>query len=76
MYIKIYKTWLPYARMTDGRGFISLRFGGGHTGVDSVGNQTGNPVCAVLNGVVTGVYTTPKLGNVVEYTAGNVRIAH
>lgn len=75
-YKKIYQNWLPYAKMTDRRGFISLRFGGGHTGVDSVGNQINNPVCAVLDAVVTGVYHTAPLGNVVEYTAGRVRIAH
>ena len=49
-YKVIYKRWLPYAKMSDHRGFISQRYGNGHTGVDSVGNQYGNPVCAVLTG--------------------------
>lgn len=75
-YIKIYSNWLPYAQMTDKRGFISRIYGGGHSGVDSVGNQFGNPVCAVINGKVTAVYTSITLGKVVEYTSGIVRIAH
>lgn len=76
-YIITYKNWLPYARAADRRGFISKRYGtGGHTGIDSVNDRYGNPVCAVLDGVVTGVYKTSLLGNVVEYTAGRVIIAH
>ncbi|MBQ9082253.1 MAG: M23 family metallopeptidase [Clostridia bacterium] len=75
-YIITYKNWLPYARSADRRGFISKRYGGGHTGIDSVCNCTENPVCAVMDGVVTGVYKTSLLGNVVEYTAGRVLIAH
>ena len=75
-YLKIYPEWLPYARMKDRRGFISKRFGGGHSGVDSVGNQYGNPVCAVINGRVTRVTTSGTLGNTVEYGNGTVRIAH
>ncbi len=75
-YLKIYPEWLPYARMKDRRGFISKRFGGGHSGVDSVGNQYGNPVCAVIDGRVTRVTTSGTLGNTVEYGNGTVRIAH
>ncbi len=75
-YIITYKNWLPYACAADRRGFISKRYGNGHTGIDSVCDCTENPVCAVLDGVVTGVYKTSLLGNVVEYTAGRVIIAH
>lgn len=75
-YKAIYQTWLPYALMKDKRGFISMRFGGTHTGIDSVGNQASNPVCAVLDGKVFNTRNDPKLGNVVEYGAGNVRIAY
>ena len=75
-YIKIVPAWAPYALMNDPRGFISRRFGGGHTGVDSVGNEYGNRVCAVIGGTVGRVYSSPALGNVVEYGMGNVRLAY
>ena len=75
-YIITYKRWLPYSSAADHRGFISKRYGGGHTGIDSVNDKPENPVCAVVDGVVTGVYTTALLGNVVEYTAGRVMLAH
>ena len=74
-YIKTYSNWLPYARMKDQRGFISKQFGAGHTGVDSVGNEYNNTVCAVMDGIVTQVSYSSTLGNVVEYTAGGVRFA-
>ena len=75
-YLKIHSKWLPYAQMSDPRGFISRRFGDDHSGVDSVGNAYGNPVCAILDGRVTNVYTSTTLGHVVEYGQGPVRIAH
>lgn len=74
-YIKVYATWLPYGRMKDPRGFISKQFGAGHTGVDSVGNEYGNSVCAVMDGYVTRVSCSNTLGNMVEYAAGGVRFA-
>lgn len=74
-YTITYKMWLPYARTTDPRGFISKQFGNGHSGVDSVNNDPGNTVCAVLNGYVLRTTVSPTLGNVVEYGAGNIRIA-
>lgn len=75
-YLKIYPKWLPYARMQDRRGFISRRFGNGHSGVDSVGNQYGNPICAVIDGRVLRVSSSATLGNVIEYGTDTVRIAH
>jgi hypothetical protein len=75
-YIKIYKKWRPYALMSDKRGFISLRFGNGHTGIDSVGNQANNPICAVIDGTVLETYYSQTNGNVVKYGRGNVKIAH
>ena len=75
-YVKIYKKWLPYALMKDQRGFISLRFGSRHTGIDSVGNQLNNPICAVINGTVLEVYTSETLGNVVKYGIGKIVIAY
>ena len=75
-YLKVYKNWLPYALLNDKRGFISKRFGGGHTGIDSVGNQLNNQVCAIIDGKVTKSYVSATLGNVVEYGAGCVRIAY
>lgn len=75
-YVKVYQKWLPYGLALDKRGFISLRFGGGHTGVDSVGNQYRNPVCAILGGRVLEAYTSSSLGNVVKYGDGNVVIAY
>lgn len=75
-YVKTYSKWLPYALMDDKRGFISRRYGGGHTGIDSVGNQWANPVCAVTGGTVSSVTVSPTLGNVVEYGAGRVKVAH
>ena len=75
-YVKVYPKWLPYAQMNDRRGFISRRFGNGHSGVDSVGNQYGNPVCAVMDGRVTRVSSSASLGNIVEYGNGTARIAH
>ena len=75
-YIITYKSWLPYSSAADHRGFISKRCGGGHTGTDSVNDKPENPVCAVVDGIITGVYTTALLGNVVEYTAGRVMLAH
>jgi murein DD-endopeptidase MepM/ murein hydrolase activator NlpD len=75
-YIKVYKNWLPYRQMKDRRGFISRRYGSGHTGVDSVGNQYGNPVCAVTDGTVTAVRQSATLGNIVEYENAAVKIAH
>ncbi len=75
-YIKVYKNWLPYDQMKDQRGFISRRYGNGHSGVDSVGNQYGNPVCAVVDGTVTAVRQSATLGNVVEYENAAVKIAH
>lgn len=74
-YINVYATWLPYSQMKDPRGFISKQFGAGHTGVDSVGNEYNNTVCAVMDGIVTQVSYSSTLGNVVEYTAGGVRFA-
>ncbi|MDD6174914.1 MAG: M23 family metallopeptidase [Firmicutes bacterium] len=75
-YLRVVPEWAPYALMKDRRGFISRCFGNGHTGVDSVGNEYGNRVCAVTGGTVGRVYTSPALGNVVEYGAGNIRIAY
>ena len=74
----IYKRWLPYAKMSDHRGFISQRYGdnGGHTGVDSVGNQLSNPVCAVRSGTVTASRWDAAYGNVVEYASGGVTIRY
>lgn len=74
----IYKRWLPYAKMSDHRGFISQRYGdnGGHTGVDSVGNQLSNPVCAVRSGTVTASKWDAAYGNVVEYASGNVTVRY
>lgn len=74
----IYKRWLPYAKMSDRRGFISQRYGdnGGHTGVDSVGNQNSNPVCAVRSGTVTASRWDAAYGNVVEYASGNVTVRY
>lgn len=74
----IYKRWLPYAKMSDHRGFISQRYGdnGGHTGVDSVGNQLSNPVCAVLTGTVTDARWDAAYGNVVEYASGGVIVRY
>ena len=73
-YITVYSNWKPYAQMSDPRGFISRRFGGGHTGVDSVGNALDNPVCAVIGGTVTAVYWSDTYGNVVEYGRGALRV--
>lgn len=75
-YICTYKNWLPYALMGDKRGFISKRFGSSHSGVDSVGNEVNNPVCAVINGKVLEVYTSSTLGKVVKYGRGNVVFAY
>ena len=75
-YEKIFTHWLPYGLMKDKRGFISRRFDGGHTGVDSVGNEYANPVCAVISGTVTASYYSNTLGHVVEYESGAVRVAH
>lgn len=75
-YIKVYKNWLPYGQMKDRRGFISRQYGNGHSGVDSVGNQYGNPVCAVVDGTVTAVRQSATLGNIVEYENAAVKIAH
>ena len=75
-YLTVYKNWLPYALLEDKRGFISKRFGNGHSGIDSVGNVYNNTVCAVMDGMVTAVYFSPTLGNCVEYGCGNVKIAH
>lgn len=75
-YLKVYQNWLPYALLSDKRGFISKRFGSGHTGIDSVANVYANKVCAVIDGTVTQSYVSSTLGNVVEYSAGNVRIAY
>ena len=75
-YKVIYKRWLPYAKMSDHRGFISQRYGNGHTGVDSVGNQLSNPVCAVRSGTVTASKWDAAYGNVVEYASGNVTVRY
>lgn len=75
-YIITYKNWLPYGLMSDKRGFISKKFGGTHTGVDSVGNQYDNPVCAVIDGKVLLVTKSQALGNCVEYGNDKVRIAY
>ena len=77
-YKVIYKRWLPYAKMSDHRGFISQRYGdnGGHTGVDSVGNQNSNPVCAVHSGTVTASKWDAAYGNIVEYASGNVSVRY
>lgn len=75
-YLAVISNWAPYALMDDKRGFISRRFRDGHSGIDSVGNEWGNRVCAVINGTVSKVYTDPALGNVVEYGVENIRIAY
>ena len=75
-YLITHKNWLPYGLMSDKRGFISKKFGGTHTGVDSVGNQYDNPVCAVIDGKVLLVTKSQTLGNCVEYGNDKVRIAY
>ncbi|MBQ9082566.1 MAG: M23 family metallopeptidase [Clostridia bacterium] len=75
-YIKVYRNWLPYGKMKDRRGFISRRYGNGHSGTDSVGNQYDNPVCAVVDGTVTAVRYSETLGHVVEYGNAAVKLAH
>lgn len=75
-YLEIFPNWLPYALMKDKRGFVSKFFGNGHTGIDTVGNEWDNPICAVINGFVEKVYNDEKLGNVVIYGDGYVQIAH
>lgn len=70
-YLKIIKDYPPYALMSDKRGYISQLYGrNGHTGIDSVGNQWANPVCAIITGTVTAVGWSKTLGNVVEYSNG------
>ena len=75
-YIKIYRNWLPYGKMQDRRGFISRRYGNGHSGTDSVGNQYDNPVCAIIDGTVTEVRYSETLGHIVEYENAAVKIAY
>lgn len=75
-YLKVYSNWLPYAKLSDKRGFISKRFGNGHTGIDSVGNVYANQVYAVMDGQVTASYLDTTLGNVVKYKNGNVEFAY
>jgi hypothetical protein len=75
-YIKIYPSWLPYDCAEDKRGFISKRFGNGHTGVDSVNDKMNPKVCAVMDGVVCKVDFSKKYGNIIIYKRGNVQIAH
>ena len=75
-YLKIYKNWLPYAMMKDKRGFISKQFGNGHSGVDSVGNEGNNKVCAVCDGIVLSVKYSSSLGNCVEYGTENFKVAY
>lgn len=73
-YIITYKQWQPYELIQDKRGFISRRYGNGHTGIDSVGNEFANPVCAIFDGAVTSVRWDAGLGNVVEYGSKNGRV--
>ena len=75
-YLKIIGKYPPYALMLDKRGFISRLYGGSHSGVDSVGNQWDNPVCAIIDGVVLQAYISASLGKVVVYGAGRVKIAY
>lgn len=75
-YLKTINNYPPYALMTDKRGFISRLYGNGHTGVDSVGNQWANPVCAICDGTVLQAYISASLGKVVQYGAGRVKIAY
>lgn len=75
-YLKTINNYPPYALMTDKRGFISRLYGNGHTGVDSVGNQWSNPVCAICDGTVLEAYISASLGKVVQYGAGRVKIAY
>lgn len=75
-YLKVIKDYPPYALMKDKRGFISRLYGNGHTGVDSVGNQWANPVCAIYDGTVLQAYISATLGKVVQYGAGRVKIAY
>lgn len=75
-YLKIIGKYPPYALMLDKRGFISRLYGGSHTGVDSVGNQWNNPVCAIIDGTVLEAYISASLGKVVVYGAGRVKIAY
>lgn len=75
-YLKTVNNYPPYALMTDKRGFISRLYGNGHTGVDSVGNQWANPVCAICDGAVLQAYISASLGKVVQYGAGRVKIAY
>ncbi len=75
-YIKVYRSWLPYGKMKDRRGFISRRYGNGHSGTDSVGNQYDNPVCAIMDGTVMAVKYSESLGHIVEYENAAVKIAH
>lgn len=69
----VYKSWLPYAKMSDPRGFISQRFSnGGHTGVDSVGNLFANSVCAAMDGQVIAAGWDNAYGNIVKWRNGNL----
>lgn len=75
-YLEVYKSWTPYLRADDKRGFISKRFGKNHTGVDSVNNEMDAKICAIFDGVVTKVDFSKKYGNIVMYKRGNVQVAH
>lgn len=75
-YLRTINNYPPYALMKDKRGFISRLYGNGHTGVDSVGNQWANPVCAICDGTVLQAYISASLGKVVQYGAGRVKIAY
>ena len=75
-YLKTIENYPPYALMNDKRGFISRRYGNGHSGVDSVGNEWNNPVCAVIDGKVIQVFKDPQIGNVVKYGYDGFVVGH
>lgn len=77
-YVTIYANWLPYGLCNDKRGFISKRFEGSHTGVDSVCNLWTAPICAIFDGFVTDVSYTAVNGWSVSYVSvnGRVKIRH
>lgn len=77
-YLTIYGKWLPYSACKDPRGFISQRFGAGHSGVDSVCNLWSAPICAIFDGIVTDVSYSAGNGWMVTYESrnGRVRVRH
>lgn len=73
-YLMTIANYPPYLAAGQKTGYISKKYGGGHTGIDSVGNLWDMPVCAMFDGTVISTETTAATGNSITYQSDNGKV--